>query len=134
MAYLGLGGEGNLKKSRKAFQEALQVRPHWGKALAGEAQTAVVLDPPEQALAVAEKAVKAKGGYRGHLAHGEALLRLGQHTKAVDAFKRCLQRNRSVAEAYLGISKAYELLGLPEKAAEYLAKSEVLSKEGKTGS
>lgn len=120
LAYLELGSSEDLAKSRKAFQDALRRAPGSGKALAGLAQVAARVDPPELAVKAAEEALAAGGGYRAHAALGEALLRGHEARRAVDAFKRCLSRNRGYWPACEGIAAAYAELGEAAKHEKYL--------------
>lgn len=119
LAYLELGGEQDMLKSRKAFRGALEIRPDFPRALAGEAQVSAELDPPEEAIAAAERAIRVGKSYRGHAAHGRALLRAGRHQDAIDAFKRCLQRNKAHAAACDGIAEGYAALGDATREEKY---------------
>jgi tetratricopeptide (TPR) repeat protein len=119
LAYLALASQSDLAKSRRAFQELLERSPKSAKALAGLAQVSLLLDSPEEAHQAACKAVQAKGGYRAYAALGGAYLRLRKPRKAVDAFKRCLGRNKGYAPACDGISEAYRDLGESQKEEKY---------------
>jgi adenylate cyclase len=124
----------DLQQARKFYETAVQLDPHYARALSSIAQTINLEwlfswsenpdDSLEYALSLARQAVSLdEGDARGHARVGFVSLYQKNHEASINAYQRALQLNPNDAEVMSDLADTYAHSGRSDEAVELLRKA-----------
>jgi tetratricopeptide (TPR) repeat protein len=124
----------DLKQARNFYDTAIQLDPHYARALSSIAQTINLEwlfswsensdDTLEYALSLARKAVSLdEGDARGHARVGFVSLYQKKHEASINAYQRALQLNPNDAEVMSDLADTYTHSGRSDEAVELIKKA-----------
>jgi tetratricopeptide (TPR) repeat protein len=102
--------DGQFAQARRAFEKARRSPRTRARALGGLAELAFQRGDFLAARRYAERSIAAGGRLRAELILGNALFKLGEHTRAIELYRRVLARDPNQAEARRNLEAAQRLL------------------------